>query len=80
MNDILIPQFWLTDNHMDAASTMLRRQFKNIGGLMSVRLSKFANYPLQSKEKWIQLLHSPSHWLVVLKGFFGGNTMRVYDR
>jgi hypothetical protein len=39
-----------------------------------------ANYPKPEKAKWIQILHSPDHWLVVEKGFFQTNTIRVYDR
>lgn len=81
MNEILIPRSWFKDYHMDAASTILRRQFPNIGGFMSVRLSQLANYPVPNKERWIQILHSPGHWLVVAKGFFdAGSAIRVYDR
>jgi hypothetical protein len=48
---------------------------------MSVRLSQLANYPVPDKEKWIQILHNPGHWLVVAKGFFGGGSaIRVDDR
>jgi hypothetical protein len=80
IKDIIKPQFWLSDIHMDAASAILRRQFPNIGGFMPVRFSRTANYSVPQEDTFIQFLYSPSHWILCVKGFFGCNTMRVYDR
>ena len=80
INAILTKQFWLDDNHMNAAAAILKRQFKDIGGFMSVLLSQYANFPKPKEDKYIQFLHSPKHWVVVAKGFFGCKTIRVYDR
>ena len=80
LKELTTPRGWLSDTHMNLASTLLRRQFKDIGGFMGVGYSPGANYPKPKEAKWIQILHSPGHWLVVAKGFFESNTMRVYDR
>ncbi|KZS00398.1 Uncharacterized protein APZ42_003294, partial [Daphnia magna] len=36
IDQVTIPRFWLCSGHINAAQTMLRRQFPEIGGLMSV--------------------------------------------
>ena len=80
IKDIIKPQFWLSDIHMDTASAILRRQFPKIGGFMPVRFSRTANYSVPKEDTFIQFLHSPDHWIVVVKGFFGCSTMRVFYR
>ncbi len=80
ITDIIKPKFWLSDIHMDNASAILHRQFPYMGGFMPVRFSRTANFSVPQEETFIQFLHSPSHWVVVVKGFFGCGTMRVFDR
>ncbi len=55
---------------MDAASAILHRQFPNIGGFMPVRFCRNANYSVPQEDTFIQFLHSPGHWIVVVKVFF----------
>ncbi|KZR96794.1 Uncharacterized protein APZ42_008666, partial [Daphnia magna] len=79
IDQVTIPRFWLCSGHINAAQTMLRRQFPEIGGLMSVEYCGDGNYPVPQEEKWIQFIHSPSHWILVTKGFFNSSRLQVYD-
>ncbi|KAK4021165.1 hypothetical protein OUZ56_003086 [Daphnia magna] len=55
IDQVTIPRFWLWSGHINAAQTMLRRQFPEIGGLMSVEYCGDGNYPVPQEEKWIHM-------------------------
>ena len=63
---------------MTAAQVIIRREFPDIGGLKCVSLSPVADYPKATSNKFIEILHSSCHWVVVAKGFFGSNVLTVY--
>lgn len=69
-----LPQKWNYLAGTYAAQVIIKKKFPEISGLMCVSFSPAADYPKQAKNKLIQMLHSPSHWVVVAaKGFLGPN-------
>ncbi len=72
-------EYRLKDSHMNAVHLMLRRQFRDIGGLMCVNYSPQANYPQPKQGKLLQFVHSPDHWVVLARGFFDSKSVVVYD-
>lgn len=73
------PKEKLHTGHINAAQTLLRQQFKNIGGLMCASYSELANYPAFTKKKSLQILHCPDHWVLVSLGFLESDCVQVYD-
>ena len=76
------PRVQLASGHMNVAQKLIRLQFPDIGGLMGVSFSPMAAYSRQEKQRWMQIIHSPRHWvLIVAKGFSPDqpDTLFVYD-
>ena len=62
--NILLSDRWLNDKHIEAAQTMLKKQFEEYGGLQSTvnQLTK----PLTQIDNCIQIIHvQKSHWAVI---------------
>lgn len=80
LEDCATPKSKLSDEQINTAQHMLQTQFPNIGGLMSVLYSPLADYPQQTESKWLQIIFSPDHWLLVAKGFSKDpDELVVYD-
>jgi hypothetical protein len=54
---------------MNAAATILKRQFKDIGGFMSVRLSQYANFPKPKETNTYNFFTVQSTGLLLPKDF-----------
>ena len=73
----------LSSAHMNAAQTLIRNQFPEIGGLNCTTLGATLDFPnINEHAKWMQILHDGhDHWLLVAKGFItsAGDEICVYD-
>ena len=85
-DEILLPQeiesitrtTILTSGHINAAQTMLWRQFPSIGGLFCTTLGASLSFPAAAG-KWLQILHSGTdHWLLAASGFEADHVV-IYD-
>ena len=74
---------WLSDRDMGAATTLMRHQFPDVGGLFDTLNGEFKQqFPASQKSKWIQLLYDGiNHWLVAGYGFpcMPEGTICIYD-
>ena len=69
----LVNRKWLTDDVINAAQTLLKRAYPNIGGLQDTALAEILAFGVQRGEFvqvfeliWMSLDHSIQHWLQVL--------------
>jgi hypothetical protein len=74
---------WLSDRDMGAATTLMRHQFPDVGGLFDTLNGEFKQqFPASKKSKWIQFLYDGvNHWLVAGYGFpcMPEGTICIYD-
>lgn len=74
---------WLEDTHINAASTLLRKQFPGIGALYNTELGSVLKFPPArdtNGEKWLQIIHDrANHWVLAAYGFNENNFVSVYD-
>ena len=61
---LLSPTGWLTDSIINAVQKILRKQFPDVSGLQDTGLGLLCNFTIL-KGEFIQILHSPGHWLTV---------------
>lgn len=70
----------LQTKHINAAMTLLRRRFPEIGALFNVQYGSTLSFPAANSAKWIQIIHdNDNHWLVAAKGFNDIRFVTVYD-
>ena len=55
---------WLTDSTVNAVQKLLKKQFHDVSGLQDICLGLVCNFSIL-KGEFIQILHSPAHWLTV---------------
>ena len=54
---------FLTSDQINAAQTILKKQFPEIGGLFCPTLGASLDYPAVDSTKWLQILHDgDEHW------------------
>ena len=74
---------WLSDRDMGAATTLMRHQFPDVGGLFDTLNGEFKQqFSASQKSKWIQILYDGiNHWLVAGYGFpcMPEGTICIYD-
>ena len=75
---LLDPVGWLTDSLIDAAQTLLKRQFPGSYGLQRVSLGQIMAFTIQHGP-FVQVLHSPlgNHWIAIERTEH--NEVKVYD-
>lgn len=61
---LLSPVGWITDSIVNAAQKLLQQQFPHIDGFQPVDLGLVCNFNIIQGE-FIQILHSPGHWITV---------------
>lgn len=76
--NLLHPTGWLTDNIMNAAQQLLRKQFPDLLGLQSVILGQTMSFKIQSGE-FLQILHSVNHWVTVSTLSSENSSIKLYD-
>lgn len=71
----------LKSSHINAAQTMIRKRFPEIGGLYPCQLGINLKFPTPFQQKWIQIIHDPDmgHWLVAAKGFLNSKNVIIFD-
>lgn len=59
----------LKSSHINAAQTLLRRQFHSIGGLFSCEVGSHVGFPAPTEQQWLQFLHTDiNHWVLAAFG------------
>ena len=77
--DALAKNGWLTDNIIDEAQSLLKRQYPHLNGLQSVLLGLTLSYAIQTEE-FIQVLHTGhGHWVTVSTIGCREGEINVYD-
>ena len=70
---------WLTDNIVNAAQGLLKRQFPHINGLQEVGLGRTLFFVIQTEE-FIQVLHNGhDHWVTVSTIGCKAGEINVFD-
>lgn len=70
---------WLNTDHINAATTLLRKRNPEIGGLCNVEFGITSDYPKAEGNKWPQILfNGANHWLLVAYNFIHKG-VAVYD-
>ena len=70
----------LSSGHINAAQTLIRKLFPEIGGLFCTTLGATLSFPKASGQKWLQILHDGyNHSILVAKGFLHTDIVTVYD-
>ena len=71
---------WLESIHINAALTLLRRQFTDIGALFNVEWGVTLSFSKAGK-RWIQIIHNGAdHWMCAAQGFHTETQdVTVYD-
>ena len=62
--DIIVNGQWLNDKVIQAAQTILRQQFPNVGGLQSSVLVESGMGDVM-RENSVQIMHKNSHWFCI---------------
>ena len=76
--DLIDDKTWLDSVHIDAALTLLRRQFSDVNGLFNVEWGATLSFAKAGK-KWIQIIHNgKDHWVCVAQGIHSDAAV-VYD-
>ena len=76
---VLTENDWVTDNIIDAAQGLLKKQFVHINGLQSVVLGLTLSYAIQ-KEEFIQVLHTGrGHWVMVSTTACTEGEINIFD-
>ena len=74
----LVNRKWLTDNVINAAQTLLKRAYPNIGGLQDTALAEILAFDVQ--REFIQVLNlSGCHWITVSNIGCKSGFVNVYD-
>ena len=79
---ILDKKYCLEDQHMNAASAILREQFPDVGGLFNVQWVVQGGFQHAKEETWIQFINIKNiHWIMASKGFDGNQegVIEVFD-
>ena len=75
----LVNRKWLTDDVINAAQTLLKRAYPNIGGLQDTALAEILAFDIQRGE-FVQVLNlSGCHWITVSNIGCKSGFVNVYD-
>jgi hypothetical protein len=76
---LLSPTGWITDGIVNAAQSLLKKQFPAVPGLQSVSLGLVMSFDIQEGE-FIQILHTGNnHWLTISTIGMKHPQVKVYD-
>lgn len=75
---LLHPVGWLTGEISNAAQKLLKNQFPDLLGLQDVCLGFIVDFEIPGGE-FLQILHSPNHWVTVTTIGCKTNTIKIFD-
>jgi Ulp1 protease family, C-terminal catalytic domain len=65
---------------MNAAQTLIKDNFPDIGALNCVSLGQNLKFPKSDSSKWLQIINTEkNHWILIAKGFLATEDVMIYD-
>ena len=75
---ILDSSYWLSDTDVNAALNLIKAKFPLVLGLHDTLLGAILDFPKQTSDRWVQVIHdNVNHWVVAAK--VEKNHVFVYD-